>query len=291
VQTAVAQYKLIKRVKDDLLVEEDLHRYALVIQIGPRDVQFLIADANHRALLLEDYVFSEVESQEQHSRMVEQLFEAHALATAGFWKSVTVCLKHNKFVQVPQALYVPEARAEYLALNAPVDPAAEEFVTCEAEGVVTVFSVPKMVFAYLTNLYQKTQVRWVHQSAALIHGTSALAVNPLPVFLYVDRFKLHILFHQNSQLVFYNQFPIRQFSDYVRYIVMVMTMLGLNQQQNSLVLWGYLGQNSPHFEEFTRYVRNVSFGARSSRLSVGYVFDEVQEHAYFDLFSAYHFAA
>jgi hypothetical protein len=291
VQAPVATYKLIKKVKDDLLDEELLHTYSLILQIGARDLQFLVADAANKALLLEDYVFSEVEDQNQHNRVVEDLLEAHPLATAGFWKSVTICFKHNKFVQVPESLFVPEAQAEYLALNAVLDPSTEAYEHCHADGIVTVFAIQKSLQDFFQKTYQRTGVRFVHQSAALIKGTSAINQAGLPVFLYVDRFKLHVLFHQDQRLVYYNQFPIKQFSDYVKYIVMVMSVLGLDQQKNGILLWGYIGQNSPHYEEFIKYIKNVSFGGRPATLKFGYVFDEVQDHHYFDLFSAHYFAA
>ncbi len=290
-QAAVATYKLIKKVKDDLLEEESLNNYALVIQIGARDLQVLVVDASHKALLLEDYVFSEVEGQAQHNRIVEELLEAHPLATAGFWKSVTICFKHNKFVQVPESLFVPEAKSEYLALNAALDPTTESYEFCQQDGIVTIFAIQKDLQAFFQKTYQRTGVRFIHQSAALIKGTGGVTVSGLPVFLYVDRFKLHVLFHQDQKLVYYNQFPIKQFSDYVKYLVMVMSVLGLDQQKNGILLWGYIGQNSPHYEEFIKYIKNVSFGSRPGLLRFGYVFDEVQDHHYFDLFSAYCFAA
>lgn len=290
-QAAVATYKLIKKVKDDLLDEEQLHTYSLVLQIGARDLQFLVVDQQSRALLLEDYVFSEVEGQTQHNKVVEDLLEAHPLATAGFWKSVTICFKHNKFVQVPESLFVEDAKAEYLALNASLDPGSEIYAHCQSQGIVTVFAIQKDLQAFFQKTYQRTGVRFVHQSAALIRGTAGITTSGLPVFLYVDRFKLHVLFHQDHKLVYYNQFPIKQFSDYVKYIVMVMSVLGLDQQKNGILLWGYIGQNSPHYEEFIKYIKNVSFGTRPASLKFGYVFDEVQDHHYFDLFSAHYFAA
>ncbi len=290
-QPAVASYKLIKKVKDDLLDEDLLHTYSLIVQIGARDLQFLVIDAQHKAVLLEDYVFSEVEGQAQHNQVVEDLLESHPLATAGFWKSVTISFKHNKFVQVPESLFLEEAKADYLALNAVLDPSAEVYVHCQSQGIVTVFAIQLELFQLFQKTYQRTGVRFVHQSAALIRGTAAIPAPELPVFIYVDRFKLHVLFHQQGQLVYYNQFPIKQFSDYVKYIVMVMSVLGLDQQKNSIVLWGYIGRNSPHYDEFVKYIKNVSFGARPSLLRFGFVFDEVQDHHYFDLFSAYYFEA
>jgi hypothetical protein len=34
-----------------------------------------------------------------------------------------------------------------------------------------------------------------------------------------------------------------------------------------------------------KYIRNVSFGNRPRHITFGYLFDEVQDHHFFDLFS------
>jgi hypothetical protein len=52
-----------------------------------------------------------------------------------------------------------------------------------------------------------------------------------------------------------------------------------------VVLWGYIGNNSPHYHEFYKYINNVTFGGRPHGLRFGFPFDEVQEHHFFDLFS------
>jgi hypothetical protein len=101
----------------------------------------------------------------------------------------------------------------------------------------------------------------------------------------VDRFKLHILAVNDGKLAYYNQFLIKQFSDYVKYIMLVMKGLNMDQNTSEVILWGYIGKNSPHYQEFVKYVRNVNFGGRPSYLKFGYLFDEVQEHHFFDLYS------
>ncbi len=53
------------------------------------------------------------------------------------------------------------------------------------------------------------------------------------------------------------------------------------------MLWGYIGKNSPHYHEFYKYVSNVIFGHRPEYLQFGYMFDEIQEHHFFDLYSIY----
>jgi hypothetical protein len=96
---------------------------------------------------------------------------------------------------------------------------------------------------------------------------------------------LHILYAPAGKLVYYNQFQIKQFSDYIRYIMLVMKSMGMNQETSQVVLWGYIGKNSPHYEEFVKYIRNVLFGDRAQHLKFGYLFDEIQDHHYFDLYS------
>ena len=67
--------------------------------------------------------------------------------------------------------------------------------------------------------------------------------------------------------------------------VAVMKNLGMDQQKSEVILWGYIGRKSPHYNEFVKYVRNVNFGHRPTNLGFGYMFDEVQEHHFFDLYS------
>jgi len=109
------------------------------------------------------------------------------------------------------------------------------------------------------------------------------------LYLYVDRFKLHVLSLKDGHLIYYNQFVIKQFPDYVKYIMLVLKALNMDQQKSTVVLWGYIGKNSPHYNEFVKYIRNVSFGARPANLKFGYLFDEVQEHHFFDLYSLSYF--
>jgi len=107
------------------------------------------------------------------------------------------------------------------------------------------------------------------------------------LFVYIDRFKLHILSAQSGKLIYYNQFPIKQFQDYVKYIMLVLKGLNMDQQSSEVVLWGYIGKNSPHYQEFIKYIRNVTFGGRPNQIKFSYMFDEVQEHHFFDLYSLY----
>jgi hypothetical protein len=289
--SAVAtRHKLIKKIKDEKFDEEKLHRYTLLVQVGAKDFQTAVVDSeDDRLIFFEDYVFSDLNAPEDIHHALRPLFESHEHLMAGFWKEVKISIKNNKFVQVPAPLFLEEAVAEYLGFNAVVDAENETARFCRNRlaDTVTIYAVRNDLMGFLEKTYANSRVNLFHQSAALIEGvlTQAKDREGEPLYVYVDRFKLHILWVQKGQLIYYNQFLIKQFTDYAKSIMLVMNALGLKQEATPVVLWGYIGKNSPHYQEFIKYVRNVGFGDRPRHIRFGYLFDEMQDHHFFDLFS------
>lgn len=289
-QAVATKYKLIKKVKDDRFDEEQLHQYELLINTGSKDLQVGVVDSqDKKLLLLEDYALANVQSHDELLAALKDIYDNHYLLHAGFWKAVKIGIKNNKFCQVPTALFEESKSATYLKFNAHVDEANETVLHCESKGSesVTVFALRTDLHDWLDGLYHRTQRSFFHQSAALVEGVlkESDRQSDSPLYIYVDRFKLHILSAQNGKLIYYNQFAIKQFPDYVKYIMLALKGLNMDQLSSRIILWGYIGKNSPHYQEFVKYVRNVSFGGRPNHLKFSYAFDEVQEHHYFDLYS------
>jgi hypothetical protein len=289
VQTDTVNYRLIKKIKDEKFDEENLHHYRLLLNIGIRDFQVLVVSDTNWVLLLEDYVLPEVSSPEALQETLTEIFDAHAVLKAGFWKNVTVSFKTQKFVQVPFALFSEESMHEYLSFNAQLDAEKETVLKVEhvSSEVVTVFAVQTQLLNWLLGLYPASVLSAVHQSCAIIEGVlkEATKIRNSPLYVYIDRFKLHIVACNDGKLVYYNQFAVKHFEDYIRYIMLVMKSLQMNQQSSEVMLWGYIGKNSPHYHEFYKFINNVTFGDRPSFLRFGYMFDEVQEHHFLDTYS------
>lgn len=289
-QSAALNYKLIKKIKDERFDVDQISRYDLLIHVGSRDLQLGIIEATeNKMLLLEDFVFPSVTSHEELLKVLEQLFDEHALLKAAFWKSIRISIKNNKFIQVPEVLFVEESKAEYLRFNAPINPEKEEVqsIMNKQSNAATVFTFPKELRDWFLKLYSADKVKFLHQSAALIEGVTRVSLNRKdhPLYIFVDRFKLHVIYARKGTLIYYNQFVIRQFSEYVKYIMLVMKTLNLSQETCQVVLWGYIGKNSPHYNEFYKYINNVVFGYRPKHLKFAYMFDELQDHHFFDLYS------
>ncbi|MBT1702462.1 DUF3822 family protein [Chryseosolibacter indicus] len=288
--TAALNFKLIKKIKDERFDEDQIHLYYLLIHMGTRDLQVgVINSEDDRMLLLEDYVFPSLNSHQDLLRILESLFDSHAFLKAAFWHQIKICIKHNKFVQVPEVLFLEEASYDYLKYNAAVDPDEEDivYITNPRSKAVTIFSIQKDLKNWLDSLYPNNPPVYLHQSASLIEGVTQFALNRKEQFLYiyVDRFKLHIISCSKGKLLYYNQFVIKQFSDYIKFIMLVIKSLNFNQRTSQVMLWGYIGKTSPHYHEFYKYVNNVVFGHRPSFISYGYMFDEIQDHHFFDLYS------
>lgn len=288
--SAALNYKLIKKIKDERFDVEHINQYHLMLHLGARDLQVGVVDsAENKMLLLEDFVFPSLSSQEELLEILEQLFDDHALLKAAFWKSVKISIKNNRFVQVPEALFVEESKGEYLKFNARMDLEKEcvQSIINQQSKATTVFTFPKELKEWFQELYPGTNVVFLHQSAVLIEGVTRVSQHRKdnPLYIYIDRFKLHILSAKHGKLIYYNQFVIRQFSEYVKYIMLVMKTLNFSQENSQIVLWGYIGKNSPHYNEFYKYIKNVVFGYRPKHIKFGYMFDEVQDHHFFDLYS------
>lgn len=288
-QSAALKYKLIKKIKDERFDVDQISNYELLLHVGPRDLQVGVVDSvEGKMLLLEDFVFPSLSSQDELQLVLEQLFDEHHLLKAAFWKTVKVAIKNNRFVQVPDVLFLEEAKEEYLRFNARIDGERDsvQSVTNPRRGATTVFTVPKEQEEWFKKTYPTPNLVFLHQSAALIEGVARVSEtrNDNPLYIYVDRFKLHILSARQGKLVYYNQFIIKQFAEYVKYIMLVMKTLNFSQEKSPVVLWGYVGKNSAHYNEFCKYIRNVVFGYRPKHLKFGYMFDELQDHHFFDLY-------
>lgn len=283
-------YKLLKNIKDKDFDVDKLHQYNLHILTGNRDLQFTVTDStNGQCLLLEDYALSQVKTYKELIAILDELFDNHHLLKAGFWKSVKVGVKNNKFALVPAKLFDQSSLFDYLKLNCKVNKEVDQLLYYKhlQSDAVNCFAINKQLYNWFQAAYPTIKLGYVHQSSTLIEGVLA-QINNYPddsIFLFVDRFKLHVISSRNKKLEYYNQFTIKKFQDYVKYIMLVFNGLKRSQQTTNVVMWGYIGKQSTHYHEFIKYIKHVSFGERPKFYKYGFVFDELQDQYYFDTYN------
>ena len=282
-------FRLLKKIKDPKFEIDRLEFYNLSLFIGPNDFQILISDSEtNQCVLLEDYVFDSNLDDRGILAVVKFIFDDHHLLLANFWKSITVIIKNNIFSFVPKKLFSEDNISSYLKINTAFNKSQNEVMLTYHKQLdfVNVFSIPKSIVELASKVYPEKKIKYIHKSSSLINGVVAKNEHDQKdVAIYIDRFGLHILIVNNKKLVFYNQYKIKKFSDYLKYIKLVANELKFDLELDRISLYGYLGNRTPHFNELKKTMHQLSLGSRPKNLNFGYVFDEVLEHQYFDIFS------
>ncbi|MEM9340263.1 MAG: DUF3822 family protein [Bacteroidota bacterium] len=290
--TETSKYKLIKRIKDEKFSIDELEDYSLTLQVGVRDFQACVTDTQDNQVMgLEDYQLMGIKTANSRLRLIKQILDNHEYLTAGFWKDVKLCLKTHKFSLVPSNMFVPESATDYLSVNSDIRPTHEgvTYYRQISAEIANIFATELKLTKWISSIYRKKSVHIVHQGSALIEGIMKHDdhSHERNMYCYIDRGIIHIIVAQNQKLQFYNQYAARQKDDFLKYIMLVMKEMKMDPKTSSVILWGFIKQNSEEMVVLKKYIRNISFGAKPSFLKFGYKFDEVEDHRYFDAMSAY----
>jgi len=284
------QFRLLRKAKDPKFNIDNLEHYNLMLHAGFSDIQLCITDSRkNRILLIEDYVLPGVTNQIERVECLDCLFDDHHLLLAGFWNKIKILVKNKRFSLIPKDLFVEEYIEEYIRINAPLK---NEQHQCfhnyyKNLSLVNAFAVSNQVISFIDKTYKSKKIEYYHQSSSFIQGFKRYfdGNKDTNVCLYLDRFVLHVAVFKKGKFRFYNQFPVKKFEDYIRYANYVINDLSIDLKKDNFYVWGYLGKKSSHFKILKRSFPSLKFGERPKGLKMGYVFDEIPEHQYFDLLS------
>jgi hypothetical protein len=282
-------FRLLKKIKDPNFDIDRLEYYSLSLYMGEKDFQMLITDLETSyVVLLEDYVFEPGLDDSAKKAAIKYIFDDHHLLLANFWRSINLIIKNRNYSFVPYALFDAGKASSYLSINTSFDADTDELMLTYHKflDLVNVFSVPLWIVELLNSIYQGNQISYIHQSSSLIDGVYAQnTAGRKDIAMYLDRFGMHIVVIDDQRLIFYNQYLIKKFVDYANFIRMVSREIDFDLDNDEIKIYGYLGQNTPHFQELKKSIPQLSFGGRPKNVKFGFVFDELMEHQYFDLFA------
>lgn len=292
-ETTEGNHQLLNSVKDKKRFSiDDLGYYNLSLMIGNGDFQCCITDTrSNQCLLLEDYALQGVSSTEQLIQNLYNLFEGHHLLMARFWKSITLAIKNQQFSIVPASVFQKENLKDYLWLADKLDPENDALYYYKHvhSDAVTVFGAKSAFISWINSIYPNKSLQIVHQSSALIEGVQHYKdhTHDKDMFLFMDYGYFNIVVTHNNKFIYFNRFAFKNAEDIVRYTLAVMQELGLKQEATKVLVWGRLTPETNYFQELYKYIRNISFGSKPTYLHFDYMFDDVYDHQYFDLYSMY----
>lgn len=287
--TDTVNYIVQHKIKDDKFDIDNLHHYNLSLQVSLFDFQVCVTDSKSNACLeVESYRFNGAPSVSATLAHLHKIYEEHHFLKAGFWKDVKMSFKNQYFSLIPASLFKKDALADYLQINAGTDLLQQEifYYKHTANPMINIFSVEKELLHFFRETYSGTTLHILHQGSAFIEGVLKYAENMQArnMFLLYEEKHILLIITDHQQLVYFNIFSINHTSDVVKYVMMVLKKLALDQYTTKLIAWGNLDTQAPVFQELYRYVQNISLGQKPYHLKFGYKFDEIPEHRHFSLY-------
>lgn len=281
---------LVRKIKDERFNVEYLSQYHLLIQLTQKTFRLCVTDSlDNRCLALEEYAFEFAITSDQLLSQLNAVYDGHHFLKAGYWKSIRITYKNDKFTLVPNSLFIEENAKEYLRLNCDVHSIFDQvsFYKHRGNEIVNIFSADRKIMDWFRGVYQSKKIDAIHHTSACIEGIlkNVKEETGKVLFVNVEATQLTVLCKRERKLDFCNIFPFQAPDDAIYFIMAVLDALKMNPDENTVYLVGDIEHNSEIYLKLCDFVKNVKFGEKPSSMFFGYVFDEVFDHKYFDLYS------
>ncbi len=291
-ETAVAKFKQNQFVKDSAAFDiENIPQYILNLEISKDGFRTCVTDTqNSRCVWLEDQHFSTLLQKEQLIEQLELIYEDHEILKAGFWHKVRLSIKNQHFTLLPSSLFHKQHVRDYLKLadHALSDQTEVFFYRHPHSEIVNIFAEEKLITNWFRNNYPSKNIEFVHHTSALIEGVFHTEPAPVrSVSVLVESSHLTILVTNGKMLELCNTYFYVSAQDFIYYVMLVFHELQLNPEVHKVTLYGEISPESVIFEHLYCYIRHVTFGNKPTTMKFGYMFDEVLDHRYFDVFNIY----
>lgn len=217
-----------------------INQYIKSIQFSLNGFSYLITDPDSRKhIALRSYDFGTEVSLQRAADIIQHIFTDDDLLAASN-QQLLVAYVNRPWAMVPEMLYLQE-KVEYL-LNANYKPDEFSFVTktnVPGTDLMIASRIPQIIEQ--TFQQQAENVVFIPHQAAFIHnGLRTLRFNTSDsaFFMNVNANFFDLLYIQNNQVQFYNNFMYRQYADVLYYTLATMEKLGLNPAEMHIFLQG-----------------------------------------------------
>jgi hypothetical protein len=268
---------------DETLDINSTENYKLTVQLGSDDLSLSILDTlRNKFILIRSYepepgaTFDEVKMEEIISRddfLVRR------------YKKVHIVIPAPKSTLVPAPLYEDTRKDEYFRFN-----------FSYGEGQVVLMNRinepdANLLFGVPENRIGLVQTFWpgtlpVHHLKPLLQAIAGSRRSQYGNYIHVhlenDFFNM-IIYDQNS-LKFCNTFNYHSLSDIQYYVFYVIKRLNISQDE-IIHFSGKTEKYDRMVPDFSKYARNIRFAEPSGNFTFSYVFSEIIQHRYFNLFT------
>lgn len=257
--------QLIFRKNNNLTQNSNLE---LSIQVSLNGLSFSILNRNTLTIRnIKHFNFLKKETPFYTLTRLKKVFEEEECLKANFSK-VLVIHQNQLSTIVPNAIFEPEALADYLKFNAKI--LQTDFVTYDE------IKPNKSVNVYVPYVNINNYIFERYGAFTYKHATTILIENLLQhqtndsnskmvVNVISNRFDLLII--KKNKLEFYNSFDFNSKEDFLYYILFTAEQLKLDPETFQLEMIGAIKKDDELYAIAYKYIRHVSFGNRLDSLN------------------------
>lgn len=283
-------HKLITKVKDESFNVDELQHYNLNLNIGYDSFEFcVIKNETNKCILLEEYVFQNVNNNVDLLREMKLIWDNHHLLKAGFWKKIKVSFNNQQFNFIPKSLFNKSNLEDYISFTSNFDKNTEHIGVYNhiSFSGINVFSYPKNIVDYLNSIYINSNLEITHHCSALVEATfrSKLTTENSKILLFVERNHLNLICIKSNELIYANRFYFTSKEDFIYYIILIFKQLKLDVEKDILHIFGEIAPNSPLYDSIYTYIKHSKFGKRPKFLNFSYHFDEFFDHKFLSTYA------
>ena len=264
-----------------------LHEYSLTLEIGLASITLTaFHPTERRVLTTEKYLLQHSPTTADILAALEELFKEHVFLSAGFWKEVIVVINNFKHVLVPQELFDKDKAPELMKPCVSVDLEQDELLVDEhpTVGIVNAFFMRRALKEFFAGRYPNSEVRFVHHAGLIVAALRSVMQRELSegtkVALVVGDRQFSVSIFRQQEMRYHNSFIYTQEADFIYFILLVVRELGLDREQDQLLLYGDISTESALYEKLKLYFHKISFGSRPANLQFNFHFDELEDHQF-----------
>lgn len=246
----------------------------------------VLEKGENKFIALETFTFQGVYGDEALKNCIEDVFTKSICFKRSDYKNVQVAIVNNKSNLVPVALYDDAHKKTYFTFNQELSSGEEIAVdTIKSLEAKNIYAVPTSIKNFFINKFSKPS--FIHYSTALLDSLLTLYKNHSlkKVLVHVQLGHFEVIVAEGKNLLFYNTFNYTTAEDFMYYLLFVFEQLGLNPENQEIVLLGEIERNSTIYGLMLKYIRNVRFGERPENYSYSYKLSEAPKHFYYNLLS------
>ncbi|MHA6248029.1 DUF3822 family protein [Pontibacter sp. CAU 1760] len=288
--TINTHYRLSHKIQDEAFALSQASYCNLYLSLSQKAIRLAVVDTvRNKFVVLEDYELITVFTPLQMAEQLRLIASENPLLQETQWNAVRASFSNQHFTLVPETLYDPAHREDYLRLHSELNELQDVVLAHRHGGLeaVNIFSVDAAAYEALQDIFQRSQPKVLHQTSVLIrsilHHTGRSATRQMNVF--VERNFVTILIVSENGLEFCNVFPYQSPEDFIYFIVFVMQEQKLNPEQETILAWGDITHDSSLFHILQKYIRQVKLGRKPTDVEYSYKFHDMFEHRYFELYS------